>query len=316
MAYPGKKQEAPAKQANEVRVLLVQAEEAEAQTTKRLLSQSAALSIQVTRVEWLSAALKHLSEQPYDAVLLDFAIVDTHGEETFNLVQSAVARVPIVLLAKPESEASALQALEHGAQDYVLKDALTSDGLETAIRKAILRKKAEKNLSYLAQQDHLTDVANRALFRDRIVQALARRKRKPQSIAVLRLGLDRFTQINEEYGQEGGDALLKTAASRLRSALREVDTVARLWGDEFTILLDGMAQDADAKLVAQRLLNAVAEPYAVGAGQASLTASIGVTIVGGEKISVDELLQQAETAMHKAKGQGGNVYCFYSAADG
>ncbi len=311
-----KKKGPSAQEESTVNVLLVQQDVADAQTMQRLLGQSADVPIQVTHVEWLSDALKSLSENSFDAILLDFDILDTHGQDTFNLVQSSVARVPIILLAKGVAEASALEAMRYGAQDYVIKEGMTSECVVGTIRKAILRKEAEKNLTYLAQQDHLTDVANRALFRDRVDQAVARRKRKPQSVAVLRLGLDGFAKINDEYGQEGGDTLLRTAASRLQTALREVDTVARLWGDEFTVLLDGMAKDADALLVAERLLLAIAEPFTIGDQEASLTASIGIALVGADQVTVDELLQQAEVAMRDAKGRGGNLSCVYQGGEG
>ncbi len=109
--------------------------------------------------------------------------------------------------------------------------------------------------------------------------------------------------------------MLKNAAFRLQSCLREVDTVGRQVGDEFIILLEGVTGDSDIKLVTQRILHALAEPYEVANQQVTLTASIGIGIFPRDGESVDDLLASAEAAMHQSKEHGGNLCCFYAAGE-
>lgn len=157
----------------------------------------------------------------------------------------------------------------------------------------------------------MTTLANRALFQDRMSRALAMSKRKKQEVGIVMLGLDRFKEVNQTLGREKGDALLKRTADRLRQCMREVDTVVRLGGDEFTILLEGINCKADKEIVAKRLLGLFAKPFELDAQQVTVTASLGITVYPLDPHEMDELLAHAEQAMDQAKEQGGNTYRFY-----
>ncbi|MDD3059523.1 MAG: diguanylate cyclase [Sulfurimonas sp.] len=181
----------------------------------------------------------------------------------------------------------------------------------------------EKN-RHLAFYDHLTDLPNRRLFDDRLLQALSSTKRNGVYGCVMFLDLDNFKPLNDTYGHEVGDQLLVEVASRLRACVREVDTVARFGGDEFIVLISAVAEDKisaknSAKVVAQKISSSIAEVYHLSIGsepelvkiQYSCSVSIGVALFKGEKLSKDALLLQADEEMYNAKKAGKNSISFY-----
>jgi two-component system cell cycle response regulator len=293
-----------------MKILLVEDNKDEARAAAQVLKTSAK-EVEIAHVEKLSSALKRLSREHFDALVLDMELLDTHGLDPFEQILGSLARMPIVLLADPNEEPMASKALQHGAQDYLINGQWRSDQLKRSVEHAIKRKHAEQNLSYLAQYDYLTALANRSLFRDRLNQAVARSRRTSRHVALMRLGLDRFRDVNSTHGQEKGDVLLKAVAGRLQKCQRETDTVARLWGDEFTVLLEDFNSEWDVSVVAKRMINAIAKPFEVEDVKISITASMGITIYPLDKVSTDELMNHAGKAMEKAKEEGGNNYQFF-----
>ena len=161
-----------------IRVLLVEHNPVDAMRAIEMLRETEKEEIEVIHVERLSSALHRLGRESFDAILMDRSLVDTHGLDTLDLIQAALGRMPIVVLGKKDDEAAERQMIQHGAQEVVIKDGSTAAQLTRAVRHAVERKKAEQHLSYLAQQDPLTTLANRVLFRDRMVHAVAMAKRK------------------------------------------------------------------------------------------------------------------------------------------
>ncbi|MFQ5418298.1 MAG: putative bifunctional diguanylate cyclase/phosphodiesterase [Myxococcota bacterium] len=184
---------------------------------------------------------------------------------------------------------------------------------EGTLRDITQRKKAQQAVNHLATHCSLTDLANRALFRDRVERALARAKRSQWSLAVLFLDLDRFKGINDELGHSGGDEVLRIVARRLLSSLRASDTAARLGGDEFAVLLSGITRSADAGDVARKLARAISQPIMIDGFEARVTTSIGIAVFPSDGDDVDELLRCADLAMYHAKQEGQNRQHFYSA---
>jgi diguanylate cyclase (GGDEF)-like protein len=125
------------------------------------------------------------------------------------------------------------------------------------------------------------------------------------------LDLDRFKAVNDTCGHDAGDQLLKTVADRFRSCVREVDTVARMGGDEFAMILEGVSGEQDIVIVAQRIVQAMSEPFFIGGQPLSVGVSIGITVYPQNDRTVDELLKQADAAMYRAKQQGGNTFQFH-----
>jgi len=176
----------------------------------------------------------------------------------------------------------------------------------------LMRNQAQ--LDYLAFHDPLTNLPNRALFRDRLEQSLNRAHRQNGQVALLFLDLDRFKTINDSLGHTLGDRLLKEVSTRLNSCAREIDTVARLGGDEFTIILEDLTHPDQAVLVAQKILDVLVEPFTVDTREFHISASIGIALYPLDEKEPDALIKAADTAMYHAKEAGRNSYQFYSSA--
>lgn len=170
------------------------------------------------------------------------------------------------------------------------------------------RKRAEEQIRYQAYHDALTGLPNRALFKDRLTLALAHAHRRGSHAAVLFLDLDRFKLINDTLGHTTGDHLLQGIASRLRTCVREEDSVARVGGDEFTLLLMDLKSATDATVVARKVLETVARPISVDGNELFITTSIGISISPADGEDAETLLKNADNALYRAKDAGRNNY--------
>jgi diguanylate cyclase (GGDEF)-like protein len=175
------------------------------------------------------------------------------------------------------------------------------------------RRELEDRLHYQAHFDSLTGLPNRVLFFDRLAQALARAQRASHKVAVLFVDIDRFKVINDTLGHGTGDQLLKRAAECLARSVRAEDTVARLAGDEFAIVLPRVERPEDAALVAEKVLSLLAEPFDIDGQEVLVTGSIGVAISTVDGSDTEALVKNADTAMFRAKNAGRNAYEFYTA---
>lgn len=174
------------------------------------------------------------------------------------------------------------------------------------------RKAMDAQLRYLATHDALTHLPNRALFHDRLAQALAHAKRSTRITALLFLDLDRFKYINDTLGHEFGDTLLIAVSDRLRTCVRREDTLARLGGDEFTIILQEIAQANDATLVAEKILAELSIPFHLGERELFITASIGIALYPFDGMNLSDLVKHADSTMYVAKKLGGNNYQYFT----
>jgi diguanylate cyclase (GGDEF)-like protein/PAS domain S-box-containing protein len=179
---------------------------------------------------------------------------------------------------------------------------------------ALERKQAESLIAYQAYHDALTDLPNRMLFHDRLTQALAQARHQRRGLAVLFMDLDQFKRVNDTLGHGAGDRLLQEVAGRLRAAVRETDTVARVGGDEFTLLLTDVGGSEDAAKVAQALLETVAQPADVCGHRLYVTTSIGISLYPDDGADAEALLTSADIALYRAKDLGRNGYQLCTAA--
>jgi len=177
----------------------------------------------------------------------------------------------------------------------------------------IARKQAESHLTFFANHDALTGLPNRAMFHQRLTQALARAQRFSKMVAILFVDLDHFKEINDTLGHDAGDRLLKQLAVRLRDCLREGDTVGRQGGDEFVVLIEDVADPSQVTQVVQKIIDTVARPFLLVAKERHVTASIGISIYPDDGHDQQTLLKNADIAMYRAKEQGRNNFQFYSA---
>ena len=172
------------------------------------------------------------------------------------------------------------------------------------------RNEREQRLSYLAYHDELTGLANRTLFLDRLESALSIARRKGGLVAVQAIDLDDFKAINETFGHEAGDLLLKAAAKRVKECLRESDTVARLGGDRFGVILPVLDGAKGAREAAQRILAALCRPVFLAGDEISLGASIGIALFPADAVSAAELAKNAELTMAEVKKRGKRAFAF------
>ncbi|PYT09816.1 MAG: GGDEF domain-containing protein [Acidobacteria bacterium] len=240
------------KRPSATRVLLVEDNAGDARLVREMLSEAEAVPFDLMHVPQLSEALRRLAEIDFDAILLDLNLPDACGLEAISPVSEAAPGVPIVVLSGLGDERLALQAVQRGAQDYLVKGQGDGSLLARSIRYAIERKQSEQFINYMAHHDGLTGLPNRMLLLDRLEQALARTHRNRLMLAMLFLDLDHFKHVNDTLGHATGDELLKAVAARLRGCVRQSDTIARIGGDEFALILPEIARTDDVKAFAEK----------------------------------------------------------------
>jgi diguanylate cyclase (GGDEF)-like protein len=296
-----------------IKVLLVEDNPGDARLIRQMLAEASATVFDLNHVQELQDAFKCLKEDEYDVVMVDLSLPDVRGTKTVDEIQSEFPKVPIVVLSGLSDEALAVKAVEGGAQDYVVKGQGDGNLVSRSLRYAIERKRVEEHLAFLAHYDHLTGLANRALFRDRLNQSLARADRNNTQVALMFLDLDNFKAINDTLGHDAGDLLLQGVSERIRRCVRKTDTVARLGGDEFTVILEGITSMQDPAMVAQKILDSLLMPFNLSGHEVFITTSIGITIYPSDSETIKDLLKFADRAMYRAKEQGCNHYQFYAA---
>ena len=174
------------------------------------------------------------------------------------------------------------------------------------------RQQAEQRLIYLAQFDALTGLPTRILFHDRATQALARADREEKLVAIMYLDLDKFKGVNDSFGHHVGDELLKSVAKRITSCLRNVDTVSRMGGDEFTVILESIPHIDNATIVAEKVLDIMRQPFTLEGHEIHMTTSIGITLYPMDDKDLNSLIKDADHAMYRAKEAGRNNFQLFS----
>ena len=304
-----------------IRVLLVEDELRDVHRIRRLLSEVRHPQFDLEIAQTLDEAVRRLRKQSFHVVLLDLSLPDSQGLRTFQTMKRQGHDIPIIVLTSTYDESLALKAVQLGAQDYLVKGQMASDLLVRAIRYAIERNrlllqlnKAREVDRHMAYHDKLTNLPNRELFNDRLRQAMAKAKRHNHKVAVLFLDLDRFKPINDSLGHTAGDQLLRAVAKRLQKCVRETDSVARIGGDEFTLVLEEIMHMQDAAKVSQKILEELGKPFNIDGNELKMTASIGISLFPDDGTNLDTLIKNADIAMYRAKREGNNIYQFFNAS--
>jgi diguanylate cyclase (GGDEF)-like protein len=274
------------------------------QLTGQLLIEALGVEVEIKVCDTLDAAGRLLRECHPDCILLDLSRPGADGLEAVRTIQAIAAEVPVVVLGGRDDEALAVQAVQEGAQDYLVKRRADSHLLARSIRYAIERKRTELAIARQAFVDPLTGLPNRSRLIERLTQALARVERSDDRVAVLFIDLDRFKIINDSLGHEAGDEVLAIVAKRLCEAVRPADTVARFGGDEFVILCDDLDLGEDIAHIAERIGTTLSSPIELGERELTVDASIGIAIGAGRRIAPEELIRAADQAMFRAKQRG------------
>lgn len=184
----------------------------------------------------------------------------------------------------------------------------TNKSLSREIRE---RKKAQQQLTYLATHDPLTSLPNRTVFNEHLVNAIRSARRNKEYAALLFMDLDRFKAVNDSFGHDAGDQLLKAVCQRIKDQIRDMDTVARLGGDEFGVVLCGQSGTGGAEIVADKLVHALHEPFLIDGHCCEVGVSIGISYYPADGEDIDTLLSKADDAMYEAKRSGKNSYRVY-----
>ncbi len=192
---------------------------------------------------------------------------------------------------------------------YSKKDIKLMEFVSQQIATAIERKQAEEKLKFLSLYDHLTKLPNRVLFYDRMKQEIAYAKREKKKFALMFLDLDNFKEVNDKFGHDIGDQLLQEVAKKFNELLREADTICRLGGDEFIILLPRLRKPRENAVdVARKILHSLGEPFLIKGNQIHITTSIGIALYPDDGEEGEILIKSADKAMYSAKKEGSNNY--------
>ena len=300
------------------RVLLVEDSPEDRATYARLLRDGGMDAYEFLEAGTAERGLELCRAQRPDCVLLDYRLPDADGLDVLAQLAGGDAEqaVPIVMLTGHGNETVAVQALQGGAQDYLVKDDLTAQALRWAIHNAMekvaLRRQIERQrreLERLATTDVLTGVFNRRVLLERLELELRRCRRYGTRLCVLLLDVDHFKRVNDTYGHLAGDAVLVVLGHLLKTRVRGTDVAGRYGGEEFCVLLPETDLDPGRELAERLRQHLAAETFAAGETTFRVTCSVGVAHFHDAKQKVTDLLQAADEALYQAKQQGRDRVC-------
>lgn len=293
-------------------ILLVEDDDGDAAILRGLLRRQKNTVTELDHVVSLGDALLYLESNSPAVVLLDMNLPDSSGLNTVNRLQEAHPDLPLVVLSGQDNEDFAIEILNHGVQDYLVKWEGSAQTILRSIRYAIERKRTDLRLNHLAHFDRLTNLPNRQYFQEQLEAALSRANRGGHQVALFFLDLDNFKTVNDTLGHHAGDELLVAATDSLQQVLRNNDTLARLGGDEFAVIAEDINGSIDAQKIGERLLTALRSPCSIEGRIIRVSASIGVALYPDDTRDKNALLKNADIAMYQAKAGGRDALHFFT----
>jgi len=303
-----------------MKLLLIDDNEIDREAVKRALRLHQE-SIEIIEASTAIQAISLFETCVFEVVLLDFLLPDMDGDDILQkLAHHPVKHAAVIVVTgiydDPKFERS---CIEGGAQDVVMKTDLSFKHLSRAILHSRTRhlleyelQESQKRLKVLAENDNLTGLSNRYYFDKSLGSAISRAERYQSKLALLFIDLDDFKNINDNFGHDTGDDLLKNVAQILLGMIRAGDDVCRLGGDEFAILVHQFGEDSDLIELSDRILDRLRIPFHIKNKELVISASIGIALYPGSATNTTDLLKAADLAMYSAKKKGKNKALFFS----
>jgi diguanylate cyclase (GGDEF)-like protein len=295
-----------------IKVLFIDHEQGEYLLIADLLSRVRHVRYELAWIDRLDAALDAIVSGAHDVVLIDFFWGDRTARELLNTLKTQLHETPVVVMTDEMETEVDSEAIASGASDYLIKGQIDSQLLERTLRYAIERKQAELHLNRLAHYDSLTDIPNRILFLDRLEHAVRLAERDHAAFAIMFVDLNGFKQVNDSFGHDVGDAVIRMCAERLCECMRRSDSVARMGGDEFTLLLENTDNSTDIARIAEKIIEMISSPFLVNGYELHIGCSIGIALYPEAGRDADALLKSADMAMYQAKEEGESTFRFFT----
>lgn len=296
-----------------IRLLLVEDNEQDAEFIAMMLQRSRELSVSVDQANSLGQAIEHLEQNTYDIVLLDLGLPDSFGTDSVVRIRESAPHVPVVVLTGDDRGGTAIAAIDSGAQDYLSKHHLVGQLLSRVVQHSIARNSRLMRAQSEALVDSLTGLANRRACDEELSRRMADFKRHGHAFCVALFDIDHFKQINDNWGHQTGDQVLKEVATVLVRNSRETDHVGRFGGEEFVITFP-MTDLSGAEQVVKKCHRAVSE-LEVGEQPIRVTISAGYAEIKESEES-DSLIARADKALYAAKISGRDRVMSHSSLEG
>jgi diguanylate cyclase (GGDEF)-like protein len=305
-----------------VRVLHLEDNRTDRELVKILLA-AEGIRCEIFPAEDQEGFVRALETAAWDLILADYSLPSFDGYQALEVAKHLSPNTPFIFLTGTLGEDIAVETLKNGATDYVLKQKTTRLG--AAVRRA-LREQAEKlarqeaeealrtsgeQLRFLAYHDALTRLPNRAFLQEYLPSLLAGARRHKERLALLFIDVDHFKTINDSLGHSAGDLVLREVANRLKQSSREQDTVIRLGGDEFLVVLGSIQDATDAAVAAERILKALAAEFRIQNRSLRVTCSLGISVFPEDGADVETLLMASDLGLYSAKDSGRNNWKFF-----
>ncbi len=262
-------------------------------------------------------ALQLFKRHTPDLVLMDAALPTMDGFEACAKINELPGGIdtPVIMVTSLNDDPSVEKAFAAGAVDFLTKP-LHWAVTRHRVRRILAAARTEKELRQLAYHDPLTGLPNRLLLLDRAGIALSRSDRTGRLLAVMFVDMDGFKTINDSFGHEAGDSLLCTLADCISGSIRKNDTVSRVGGDEFLVLVEDLGSPQDIRRIAEKILTQIRRISDVAFAKRAMTASVGIALFPHDANDIGSLIKLADAAMYRAKQAGGNAYRFCGSAKG
>ncbi|MEM7543748.1 MAG: GGDEF domain-containing response regulator [Pseudomonadota bacterium] len=292
-----------------LKILVVDDDEIAREHFRRILDRTS-LDSELAESGSIADGVKRFKSDRFDCIFLDYKLGDGDAFDLIGAVEreEQIIETPIILLTGMGSEQLAVKAIKSGAHDYVNKGDLAPSVLEASVRSAVAEAKLQiaerrhrQTLEHLSMHDELTGLPNRRLLIDRIQQRLSEAERTRASFAVMLVDLDLFKSVNDTLGHAAGDLVLQRLGQRFAALTRRSDTIARIGGDEFAVLLPSCSSITGAVMFAEKIEQAIEDPMEIGERTIEIGASTGIALYPGHGLTVQDLLKHADSAMYEAK---------------